>query len=131
MGDSELFLVRQKDLTVPHFPISLDELKSILIRFPSTLPLNNLAASSGNRARGQMTILKKTILLFFLVGPAVVLRSQIVTPQSKVAATASMAGTASQRELLDKYCVTCHNEQLRTGGMSLERIDVQNIAGNA
>ena len=28
-----------------------------------------------------------------------------------------------QRQLLDKYCVTCHNDRARTGGLSLERID--------
>ena len=42
------------------------------------------------------------------------------TPQS-----ASLATPASNhRRLLDRYCVTCHNERLKTAGLSLDRIDV-------
>src|SRR5499427_7241262 len=32
--------------------------------------------------------------------------------------------TPSQRQFLDRYCGTCHNERLKTGGLSLERVDV-------
>ena len=35
------------------------------------------------------------------------------------------------RPLLDKYCVTCHNDRLRTAGLSLERLDVTNVPANA
>src|SRR5262245_36959688 len=31
---------------------------------------------------------------------------------------------SSQRQFLDRYCATCHNERLKTGGLSLERGDV-------
>jgi hypothetical protein len=33
--------------------------------------------------------------------------------------------------VLDTYCVTCHNERLRTGGLALDRLDVNTPAGNA
>jgi hypothetical protein len=32
--------------------------------------------------------------------------------------------TSSQRQFLDRYCVTCHNERLKTAGLILDRIDV-------
>ena len=32
-----------------------------------------------------------------------------------------------QRALLDRYCVTCHNERLRTGGLALDTLDVANV----
>jgi len=32
-----------------------------------------------------------------------------------------------QRGLLNKYCVTCHSEKLKTGGLSLEKPDVANV----
>jgi hypothetical protein len=35
------------------------------------------------------------------------------------------------RALLDRYCVTCHNEKLRTGGLALDTIDVANVAEGA
>ncbi len=37
----------------------------------------------------------------------------------------------SPRELLDKYCVGCHNERLKTGGLVLENIDVAKVADHA
>ncbi len=39
------------------------------------------------------------------------------------AAAAGPAASTSHRQLLDKYCVTCHNERAKTGGLSLERLD--------
>src|SRR5262245_14294288 len=30
----------------------------------------------------------------------------------------------SQRQFLDRYCATCHNDRLKTGGLSLDQIDV-------
>jgi hypothetical protein len=41
------------------------------------------------------------------------------------------AGGTGDRELLDKYCVTCHNERLRTGGLALESLDVNEVASHA
>ncbi len=31
--------------------------------------------------------------------------------------------TAVDRALVDKYCVTCHNEKLKTAGLILDKID--------
>jgi mono/diheme cytochrome c family protein len=40
-----------------------------------------------------------------------------------------VAGSASaQRALLDKYCVACHNERLRTAGLSLTAMNLQDVA---
>jgi mono/diheme cytochrome c family protein len=38
---------------------------------------------------------------------------------------------AAPRALLDKYCVTCHSDKLRTGGLSLQTLDLANVPGNA
>src|SRR5262245_39648676 len=38
---------------------------------------------------------------------------------------------SSQQELVNKYCVTCHNEKAKTGGVVLEKIDVDHPATNA
>jgi hypothetical protein len=42
---------------------------------------------------------------------------------STPAATSTVAGTES-RAVLDKYCVTCHNEKMKTGGLALEYADL-------
>ena len=38
---------------------------------------------------------------------------------------------APERALLERYCVTCHNDNLRTAGFSLESLDVGNISADA
>src|SRR6185436_7836594 len=43
--------------------------------------------------------------------------------QAPISAQPSNA-TSSQRQFLDRYCATCHNEQLKTGGLSLAQIDL-------
>ncbi|HTC88268.1 MAG TPA: DUF1587 domain-containing protein, partial [Bryobacteraceae bacterium] len=45
---------------------------------------------------------------------------------------ACAAGSADpQRALLDKYCVTCHNQRLKTGGLTLENIDLSKVPAQA
>jgi hypothetical protein len=38
---------------------------------------------------------------------------------------------APPRALIDKYCVTCHNDRAKTGGLTLETIDMANAPANA
>ncbi len=47
--------------------------------------------------------------------------------------TPSPAGAAvsPQRELLNRYCVTCHNDKAKTGSLSLEKLDVDHPATEA
>ena len=39
--------------------------------------------------------------------------------------------TSSPRQFLDTYCVTCHNQKLRTAGLALDSLDAANPAANA
>ena len=41
------------------------------------------------------------------------------------------AAPDSHRRLLDRYCVSCHNDRLETGGLSLQRSDLTNVAADA
>lgn len=47
------------------------------------------------------------------------------SPQQPLAAAAD---TAAPRATLDKYCVRCHNDRLKTGELSLQTIDVAKVA---
>ena len=38
---------------------------------------------------------------------------------------------AAERALLDRYCVTCHNQKLKTGGLALDGLDLADIGGHA
>ncbi len=35
---------------------------------------------------------------------------------------------ASERKLLDQYCVTCHNQRLKTANLTLDKLDPSNVA---
>ena len=41
------------------------------------------------------------------------------------------AAQAPPRELLDRYCVTCHNERLKTANLMLDRVDLEQIGDHA
>ena len=68
--------------------------------------------------------MKKTVLgviAVALVGAGYLLPAQ---PQSS-----SSAETASQhREVIQTYCLTCHNEALRTAGLLLDQVDVGQVS---
>ena len=44
---------------------------------------------------------------------------------------AAAQGTPSTHPLFGRYCVTCHNDRLQTGGLSLEHVDVGEVGANA
>jgi hypothetical protein len=44
---------------------------------------------------------------------------------------AAVASTSPDRALVDKYCVTCHNQRAKTGGLSLDSVDPGQPAANA
>ena len=60
--------------------------------------------------------------------PAVAERRQ-GPPASEARQTARPAplSGAPQRALLERYCVTCHNERSRTGGLALDTLDVSRV----
>src|ERR1043166_5715873 len=37
------------------------------------------------------------------------------------------AASAPDRALLDRYCVTCHNDRLKTGGLTLAGLDPSHV----
>ena len=47
------------------------------------------------------------------------------------AAAAPGAEASAARALLDRYCVGCHNDRLRTGGLALDAADVERVARDA
>jgi mono/diheme cytochrome c family protein len=40
------------------------------------------------------------------------------------------SAASADRALLDRYCVTCHNGRLKTGGLALDTADPADVAGN-
>jgi mono/diheme cytochrome c family protein len=51
-------------------------------------------------------------------------------PQSAAPRPSSSADTID-RAVVDKYCVTCHNQRLKTGGLALDSSELANVAAHA
>ena len=52
--------------------------------------------------------------------------SAVQTPASE-----APAGATDSRQLLNRYCVTCHNDRLETAGLTLQEIDTLHVAEGA
>ncbi len=46
---------------------------------------------------------------------------------SQATGAASAGAAAPSRALLDRYCVTCHNERLQTAGLTLDSVDLNRV----
>ena len=62
--------------------------------------------------------------------PAAVALATLLSGVAGVGATSAQpAGDASpHRAVLDRYCVACHNERLRTAGLALDEADLAHVA---
>ena len=50
--------------------------------------------------------------------------------QPVVAKPAPSAAASSQHAVLNRYCISCHNEKLKTGGLALDAIDIDHVGEN-
>ena len=53
------------------------------------------------------------------------------TAQPATSAAVQPAPGATERALLDRYCVTCHNANLRVAGLALDTVDVTRVGDHA
>jgi cytochrome c5 len=72
---------------------------------------------------------RSLVLIFGVCAIALVLYP--APQQNSTSAPAPTLSPAGERALLDKYCVTCHNEKLKTAGLMLDKMDVEHIGEGA
>ena len=66
--------------------------------------------------------------------PAGLSAQEPASPSASVVAPAAgeaPVGAADSRQLLNRYCVTCHNDRLETAGLTLQEIDTLHVAEGA
>jgi mono/diheme cytochrome c family protein len=73
--------------------------------------------------------MRRAIVFWIGITLAGIGSTQAAGLQSSQATSASPA--AQYRAVLDRYCVTCHNERLRTAELLLDKMDVANVTANA
>ena len=88
-----------------------------------------------------MPSMKKVILLMLLMVPPALLHTEALTegtPRPQPASpqlqrsTSPVGPTASApREVINEYCVMCHNDELVTGGLTLSAIDFEDVGRDA
>ena len=66
-------------------------------------------------------------LAAWLVPPLPVLANQTPSPPPQV----SLSGPPQLRPIVNQYCVSCHSDSLRTGGLSLETMDAVHVSEGA
>ena len=57
--------------------------------------------------------------------------AQAAVPAPAHAAAQGAPDPATYRAVLDRYCVTCHNDRLRTGNLALDEVRVDRVGENA
>ena len=55
----------------------------------------------------------------------------LVAMCATVAVLPGQSPSAAHQATIQQYCVTCHNQRLKTGGLSLDTFDVANVRSNA
>jgi mono/diheme cytochrome c family protein len=55
---------------------------------------------------------------------------QAVAP-ARVQSQATSRPAVDSRATIDRYCVTCHNDRLKTGGLALDKMDLANVPAGA
>ena len=75
-------------------------------------------------------LVRRAVVLCFgcLAAPLAAAEAE-AQPVSSAPARAESA--ASERAVINRYCVTCHSARLQTGGLSLEGVDVGDVAAHA
>ncbi len=78
-----------------------------------------------------MVSLAGVLAIIAVPGYLQIARSQDAATAPAASAAALVTGAASERALLDQYCVTCHNKRLQTAGLSLDLVDPAHMHDHA
>src|SRR6266540_1953034 len=96
-----------------------------------------LSCESPSMRRGRRTVCGIAAAAgVFLAASIGSLNGQTATPSSPGPAVPKLAGEAGlppdkSRALLDRYCVTCHSDRLKTANLSLQGLDLTKVADHA
>jgi mono/diheme cytochrome c family protein len=55
----------------------------------------------------------------------------MLTLEARQSPTASSPGAATHRSLVNQYCVSCHNDRLKSGGLALDAAAAQDVGRNS
>src|SRR5262249_50069141 len=53
------------------------------------------------------------------------------SPHAQSGQSSTSLPSTDGRQLVNRYCITCHNERMKTGNLVLEHVDFEHVGGNA
>src|SRR5271165_6259081 len=86
--------------------------------------ISNVIICPGRRDKVPGTYRTKTIVTVSLVAAGCIVFFSKAAGQNTATA-------ATERALLDEYCVVCHNQQAKTAGLMLDKMDLAHIPEGA
>ncbi len=69
------------------------------------------------------------VAVYVLVGWALMLVNAVALQAQ--ASSSSLGDAATYQAVLDRYCVTCHNERLQTANLALDTVNVEDVGADA
>ena len=79
-----------------------------------------------DRRGGKNTMFRMILALMILLGASTYVQGARQEPSNPDPSPA-----AAQRALLNRYCVTCHNDKLKTAGLMLDKMDLEHVSTGA
>src|SRR5438132_762320 len=70
-------------------------------------------------------LISRRLTVLFIAG-FVILPAQQKQPTGE----RSLAAGPQQRALINQYCAGCHNDKLKTGGLALDKVNIENVNQN-
>src|SRR5713101_5146905 len=70
-------------------------------------------------------------IVFIAVGFSLITSAGNLQAGSSSRRSAENTALNEWRAVLDQYCVTCHNEKLRTAGLALDKVDLAQVVSSA
>ena len=78
--------------------------------------------------RGRVSVSLVGSLCLAVVAAGSIQGARLSAASRQTQPTTSEATSSQYRAVLDQYCVTCHNERLRTGGLALDKMDLSDVS---
>jgi len=91
----------------------------------------SLAGSPARQPRWGALAGRRSVLALLVGGGIVVALASVQTSPRQTQPGPTPETLAAPRAVLDRYCVTCHNQTLRTAGLALDTLDVTKPTANA
>ena len=80
---------------------------------------------------GYRLIRRLPIVVTILLAVLILTTAYVHAGRPALQSSTAKAPISNERAVLDRYCVSCHNVRLKTGGLTLDTLDVSNVSASA